>query len=186
MQSGTILDSKCSSTDAIDVERALQRFHHRTNIFLAAVATGVRLVPVGGYVAVNNRRVNAGDYLWVISLKDGSPIKIPDDVEWAKRELGKITGDHSPSEVMPEVRRLCSDCTADGVQHGFLFAHGWNSPNELTVIEELQFREGWIAVKKRCRVVAGGIILVGHTAEKEDGLPELVRRAWTWSPFHSK
>jgi hypothetical protein len=147
---------------------------------------GVIFSPKSRYVAVNNRRANAGDYLWVISLTDGSPIKIPDDVEWAKRELGKIAGDHSPSEVMPEVRRLCSDCTADGVQHRFLFTHGWNSPNELTVIEELQFREGWIAVKKRCRVVAGGIILVGHTAEKEDGPSEVVRRAWTWSPFHSK
>jgi hypothetical protein len=36
--------------------------------------------PDNAYVAVNNRRANAGDYLWVMSLRDGKPIKMPDDV----------------------------------------------------------------------------------------------------------
>ena len=140
--------------------------------------------PDSRFVAVNNRRANAGDYLWVISLKDGSPIKVPDDVEWG-RKLGKIAGDHLPNEVMPEVRRLCPDCIADGVRHGFLFAQRWNGPNELTVIEELEFRQGWMVVKKRCRVIGSRLTVFAHTAEKEDRASEFVRRAWTWSPFHS-
>jgi hypothetical protein len=142
--------------------------------------------PNGRYVAVNNRRANSGDYLWVISLKDGNTIKIPDDIEWAQKgKLGEIVGDHSPNEVMPDVNRVCPDCTADSVRHGFLFAQGWNSSDELTVIEELEFPQGWILVKKRCRLVGGRLTLVEHKAEKEHSPSELVRKAWTWSPFHS-
>ena len=64
------------------------------------------------YVAINNRRANAGDYLWVISLRDGQPLKIPEDVaiELGKKELGQISGDHfPPDQAIPEVTALCRD-----------------------------------------------------------------------------
>ena len=35
--------------------------------------------PDGKYVAVDNRRANSGDYLWVFRLKDGRAIKMPVD-----------------------------------------------------------------------------------------------------------
>jgi hypothetical protein len=35
--------------------------------------------PDGKFVAVNDRRANSGDYLWVISLSDGKAVRTPDD-----------------------------------------------------------------------------------------------------------
>ena len=39
------------------------------------------------YVAVDNRRANAGDYLWVLDLTNGHAVKIPDDSEKADDAL---------------------------------------------------------------------------------------------------
>ena len=37
--------------------------------------------PDGRYVAVDNRRANSGDYLWVFRLRDGHAIKMPVDAQ---------------------------------------------------------------------------------------------------------
>jgi hypothetical protein len=37
--------------------------------------------PDGRYVAVDNRRANSGDYLWVFRLPDGRSIKMPVDAQ---------------------------------------------------------------------------------------------------------
>jgi len=59
-------------------------------------------------VAINNRRANAGDYLWVISLRDGKPIKMPDDVaeDVGKKEAGRIAGDHWSDQSISETITL--------------------------------------------------------------------------------
>ncbi len=149
------------------------------------------------YVAINNRRANAGDYLWVISLRDGQPLKIPEDVatELGKKELGQISGDHFPPDrAMPEVTALCPECTPDNLNHPFLFSRDWKSSDELNVVEEFHFfgrgaygpgAPGvWIAVNKICRITGKRLSLVKQSVEKESQLSELVTRAWTWSPFH--
>jgi len=149
------------------------------------------------YVAINNRRANAGDYLWVISLRDGQPLKIPEDVatELGKKELGQISGDHFPlHRAMPEVTALCPECTTDNLNHPFLFSRDWKSSDELNVVEEFHFfgrgaygpgAPGvWIAVNKICRITGKRLSLVKQSVEKESQLSELVTRAWTWSPFH--
>ena len=41
--------------------------------------TEVHWSPGSDFVAINNRRGNSGDYLWILSLKDGSALKRPDD-----------------------------------------------------------------------------------------------------------
>src|SRR5213592_2269154 len=46
--------------------------------------------PDGRYVAVDNRRGNSGDYLWVFSLTDGHAIKKPVDDSFSF-PLSKIT-----------------------------------------------------------------------------------------------
>lgn len=96
--------------------------------------------PDNRYVAINNRRANAGDYLWVISLGDGNLLKIPADLatELRKEELGNLKGD-DPRQTMREVTRRFPDCTEDKLAHDFLFAGGWKSPTELLVIKEFQF-----------------------------------------------
>ncbi len=143
--------------------------------------------PDNSYVAINNRRANSGDYLWVISLHDGRAIKMPDDVadELSKEEVGQIKGDHPSNQSIPEIIALSPNCTTDFVVHAFVFARDWKSSNELRVVEEVECPEGWIAANKICRIVGKRLALVEQTVEKKSRPSELVRQAWTWSPFHS-
>lgn len=144
--------------------------------------------PDNARVAINNRRANAGDYLWVISLRDGRAIKMPDDVaeELGKKEAGKIGGDHWSDESTPDILALCPTCKNNDSNHSFLFSTGWKSSNELNVVEEFEFSKGWIAVKNLCRVTETSLSVTEHEAAKENRPSELVSRAWTWSPFHSE
>jgi hypothetical protein len=140
------------------------------------------------YVAINNRRANSGDYLWVISLRNGKAIKLPDDVaqDLGKKETGIIAGDHWSDQSMPEVIALCSTCTSDDLRHSFLFATGWKASGELEVLEEFEFSTGWIAVNNLCRITETGLSVSETKIAKESHPSELVHRAWTWSPFHSE
>jgi hypothetical protein len=162
--------------------------------------------PDSSYVTINNRRANAGDYLWVISLRDGKPLKIPEDLATNLKmsEFGHVRGDHSFGNVSPEVTALCPDqCTKDNLIHPFLFGRGWESPSELVILEELHFfhvepsSDGlrsvpygpgapgtWIGVNKICRITEKGLSLVKQSVEKEAQPSEVVNRAWTFSPFH--
>ena len=144
--------------------------------------------PDNAHVAINNRRANAGDYLWVISLRDGKAIKMPDDLaeEAGKKDLGGITGAHSSDQSRPEVIALCPTCTSDDLQHSFLFSSGWTSSGELKVVEELEFSNGWIAVNNLCRLSETGLSVADEKVVKEDHPSGVVQRAWTWSPFHTK
>jgi hypothetical protein len=144
--------------------------------------------PDGSYVAINNRRANSGDYLWVISLRDGKAIKMPDDVaeETGKKDLGKIAGDHWSDQSMPEVIAVCPTCTSDDLRHSFLFSTGWTDSGELKVVEELEFSNGWMAVNNLCRLTETGLSVADQKVVKQDHPSDVVKRAWTWSPFHSE
>jgi lipoprotein NlpI len=100
--------------------------------------------PDNKYVAINNRRANAGDYLWVISLSDGAALKMPDDLatEMRRKNLGHITGDDPWGNTVQEVTKRYTECAHARLDHQFLFALGWKSPSELLVQEELQFLKG--------------------------------------------
>jgi hypothetical protein len=82
--------------------------------------------PDSAHVAINNRRANAGDYLWVLSLRDGKAIKMPDDVaeDAGKKDAGRITGDHWSDQSLPEIIALCPTCTSDDLRHSFIFSVG--------------------------------------------------------------
>jgi lipoprotein NlpI len=97
--------------------------------------------PGNKYVAINNRRANAGDYLWVISLTDGAALKMPDDLatEIGKKNLGHINGDDPWGKTVQEVTTRYTECAHDRLDHKFLFAQGWKSAGDLLVLEELQF-----------------------------------------------
>jgi hypothetical protein len=144
--------------------------------------------PDNAYVAINNRRANAGDYLWVISLHDGRAIKMPDDVaeDAGKKDVGKIAGAHWSDQSMPEVIALCPTCTSDDLRHSFLFSTGWTGSGELKVVEELEFSHGWMAVNNLCRLTETGLSVVNEKVVKEGRPSEVVKRAWTWSPFHTE
>ena len=144
--------------------------------------------PDNGYVAINNRRANAGDYLWVISLPNGKAIKMPDDVaeDLGKKEAGAIAGNHWSDQSIPEIIALCPTCTSDDLRHSFLYSTGWKTPGELEVVEEFEFSSGWLAVNDLCRVTETGLSVAETKVVKEAHPSEFVSRAWTWSPFHSE
>lgn len=97
--------------------------------------------PDNKYVAINNRRANAGDYLWIISLSDGAALKMPDDLatEMGKKNLGHINGYDPWGKTVQEVTTRFTECAHKRLDHEFLFAQGWKGANELLVVEELQF-----------------------------------------------
>src|SRR5262245_11229243 len=144
--------------------------------------------PDNAYVAINTRRSNSGDYLWVISLRDGRPIKIPDDVaeDAGKKGLGEIAGAHWSDQSRPGVIALCPTCTSDDLRHAFLFSTGWTRSGEFKVVEELEFSTGWIAVNHLCRPRETGLSVTDEKVVKEDHPSDVVKRAWTWSPFHTE
>jgi hypothetical protein len=144
--------------------------------------------PNNAYVAINNRRANSGDYLWVISLRDGKAIKTPDDVaeDTGKTELGKIAGDHWSDQSSTGVIALCPTCTSDDLRHSFLFSTGWTSSGELNITEEFEFSKGWIAVNNVCRLDETGLSVADEKVVKKEHPSDVVKRAWTWSPFHTE
>jgi hypothetical protein len=158
---------------------AFQTMGYLLNVFFS---------PDGSHVAINNRRANSGDYLWVISLRDGKAIKMPDDVaeDVGKKDIGQIAGAHWSDQSMPEVIAVCATCTSDDLRHSFLFSTGWTDSGELKVVEELEFSNGWMAVNNLCRLTETGLSVANQKVVKQDRPSDVVKRAWTWSPFHSE
>jgi hypothetical protein len=113
---------------------------------------------------------------------------MPDDVAegLGKKEAGIITGDHWSGQSIPEVIALCPTCTSDDLRHSFLFCIGWKASGELEVVEELEFSTGWAVVNNLCRITEKGLSVAERKVAKESHPSETVKRAWTWSPFHSE
>lgn len=115
-----------------------------TDFFTMEVLRGEKVVarvPTEGYlisahwstdgrlVAVNNRRGNSGDYLWVFSLPDGACLKKADDdtgQRWLTMAINGIAG---------KVR----GATADSVYKSWLTATGWSASGELQLNARLRF-----------------------------------------------
>jgi hypothetical protein len=56
----------------------------------------------------------------------------------------------------------------------------------LRVVEEFEFSNGWIAVNNLCRLTKTGLSVVEEKVVKDDRPSEVVKRAWTWNPFHTE
>jgi hypothetical protein len=95
--------------------------------------------PDDGYVAVNNRRANGGDYIWILSLRDGAAIKVPEDLA-PKSERRRLVTNYL--EAVKKIRRTCPKCTEDNVTKSWLEARGWKGTNELTVRQDFRFVYG--------------------------------------------
>ena len=79
------------------------------------------------YVAVNNRRANSGDYLWVFSLKDGHAVRVPDD--------------NAIQPFIDEVTKKFPECLNHEFHKRLTEASGWKSPDELTVWTNISFEK---------------------------------------------
>jgi hypothetical protein len=120
------------------------------------------------YVAVNNRRANTGDYLWVISLADGSTLKVPEvDAQ----------GD-SWEATMQQITARWPDLAKNENYKAWLQTRGWKSAAELNVVETVQFRtlQAWVEVHKIYSVNGGKVVLTGQSFERLTQQQEKDRR----------
>lgn len=129
--------------------------------------------PDGKYVAVNNRRANSGDYLWVFSLPDGRAIKTPVDVT-----LPADKGTNHPAERYERtekalVKRMTAafpELTPKQFRKLFISAEGWTAAGELRVKTNLAF--GNLPENQRAvlqdtyRIEGGKLVFAGGKAEK--------------------
>jgi hypothetical protein len=122
--------------------------------------------PDGKYVAVDNRRGNSGDYLWVFSLRDGSAIKMPIEAgpkrptEYYERIL---------RDIVARVTAVYPELTYDQFNKLFTLAQGWTKSGELQVKTNMKFRnlENEIAVLwETYRVEQDKLVLVDHKVQK--------------------
>jgi hypothetical protein len=93
--------------------------------------------PDARYVAVDNRRANSGDYLWVFRLSDGRAIKKPVD---AKPGHSDDVYDKYAKEVVNRVTAVYPELTYGQFRKLFVFAKGWTNSRELQVKTNLAFR----------------------------------------------
>jgi hypothetical protein len=93
--------------------------------------------PNGRYVAVDNRRANSGDYLWVFRLSDGRAIKMPVDANLGHSE---DVYDKYAEEVVNRVTAVYPELTYGQFRKLFVFAKGWTNSGELHVKSNLAFR----------------------------------------------
>ena len=97
--------------------------------------------PDGRYVAVNNRRGNSGDYVWVFSLRDGRAAKKPDD-ESTVFSLSKIT-------------KIYPDCNEGTFDRDLTIAKAWKSGDELEVEMRWRFYKTALIVRHAVYRISG-------------------------------
>jgi hypothetical protein len=74
------------------------------------------------YVAVDNRRANSGDYLWVFRLSDGRAIRMPVD---AAPGHADDTYEKYAEDMVQRVTRKFPELTYHEFTKLFTFAHAW-------------------------------------------------------------
>ena len=97
--------------------------------------------PDGRYVAVNNRRGNSGDYVWIFSLIDGRALKSPDDDSFSF-PISKIT-------------KLYPDCNEGSFDRDLTVAKAWKSGNELEVEMRWRFYKAALIVRHAVYKISG-------------------------------
>lgn len=102
--------------------------------------------PDGKYVAVNNRRGNSGDYVWLLSLNYGRPLKKPDDESCALPRR-KIT-------------QICPECDEGSFDKDLTIAKGWKSSNELAVETRWRFYKVALIMRHAVYKISGHRLLL--------------------------
>jgi len=129
--------------------------------------------PNGKYVAVDNRRANSGDYLWVFRLSDGRAIRKPVDAVPEQHP-----GEHYEAyveQVVNRVMAVCPQLTFEQFGKLFTFAHAWTKSGELEVKTNLGFRnlENEIAALwETYKIDKGKLVLVSQKVEKTPWPPK--------------
>ena len=87
---------------------------------------GAKWSPDNKYVAVNNRRGNAGDYVWVFSVADGKVLKAPND------EMSLVFADRAA--------RKFPDVSTDDLDKDVTVATRWTKSGEVELQSCLPFK----------------------------------------------
>jgi len=85
--------------------------------------------PDGKYVAINNRRGNAGDYVWVFDLQSGKAVKRPDDKNGGAWEKAAAEAVH---KELPSANE-------DTLRRDWVTAQGWEG-DQLKVVVRSVYR----------------------------------------------
>jgi len=85
--------------------------------------------PDGKYVTINNRRGNAGDYVWVFDLRSGKAVKRPDDKNGRAWEKAAAEA----------VRKELPSANEDTLRRDWVTAEGWEG-DQLKVVVRSVYR----------------------------------------------
>ncbi len=129
--------------------------------------------PDAKYVAVDNRRANSGDYLWVFRLSDGHAIRMPVD---AVPGYPEDAYEKYAEDLVQRVTRRFPELTSGEFRKLFTFAKGWTESGDLLVKTNFAFRnlpEGQIAILVQTfRVADDKLVLVDEKADKAPWPPK--------------
>ena len=127
----------------------------------------------GKCVAVDNRRANSGDYLWVFRLSNGRAIKMPVDAATGHPEdaYEKYTAD-----LVQRVTRKFPELTYDEFRKLFTFAKGWTDSGDLIVKTNFVFGnlpDNQIAILLQTFKIADDkLVLIDEKADKAPWPPK--------------
>jgi len=127
----------------------------------------------GKWVAVDNRRANSGDYLWVFRLSDGCVIRMPVDAVPGHPEDAY---EKYATDLVERVTRKFPELTYDELRKLFTFAKGWTDSGDLLVKTNFAFRnlpEGEIAILLQTFKVADDrLVLIEEKADRAPWPPK--------------
>jgi hypothetical protein len=127
----------------------------------------------GKYVAVDNRRANSGDYLWVFRLSDGHALRTPVDAVPGHPEDAY---EKYAEDLVQRVTRKFPELTYGEFRKLFTFAKGWTDSSHVLVKTNFAFRnlpEDEIAILVQTFNVADDkLTLVDEKADKAPWPPK--------------
>lgn len=117
--------------------------------------------PDGKYVAINNRRANSGDYVWVFRLRDGKAVAKPIDFEGSPHEAY----DQYTDQVAKRTAVVYPEIALHGVYRLLRKARGWNKADVLKVTSDVRFEhleDHRYAISETYSVKDGRLVLLGR------------------------
>lgn len=131
-----IVDEKMAKADPImgDMTLVVSKGNH---VIFRAPTTGYLIDALwnrdGNFVAINNRRGNSGDYVWIVSLLSGKALKKPDDGTF--------------SVPLKTIAKECARCTEGSFDRDLMMAKAWRSVNEVEIETRWRFYETALVVR---------------------------------------
>lgn len=125
------------------------------------------------YVAVDNRRSNSGDYLWVFRLKDGRAVRMPADAVPGQPDEAY---EKYAKDLVQRVAQKFPELTYGTFRKLFTFAKGWTSSGDLLVKTNFAFENlpgDQVAILLQTFRVAGDkLVLVDEKVDKAPWPPK--------------